>query len=184
MALIRDASIRPGRFGPGEVPKRFYSDDQDTWASIRPGRFGPGEFSRFQRGFAHRTPAASIRPGRFGPGEVGAAISAQAQPIMASIRPGRFGPGEPVAFLVLAGARERGLQLGPGALARERRLSSDMARLAAELQLGPGALARESLWPRNRIPLSSRASIRPGRFGPGEDLIAASHSRCLTQCFN
>ena len=65
--------------------------------------------------------------------------------IPASIRPGRFGPGEAVQVrdghaIDFDGA----LQLGPGALARERRGvgKTTTARIIA-LQLGPGALARE-----------------------------------------
>ena len=61
------------------------------------------------------------------------------------------------------------LQLGPGALARESGLSGPFSSPMRWLQLGPGALARERAVRRmaNSI-LALIASIRPGRFGPGE----------------
>ena len=139
-------------------------------ASIRPGRFGPGELG-WGRDADQRGREASIRPGRFGPGEdqeQAARIAGQ----WASIRPGRFGPGERRvrARRALLGMSQ--LQLGPGALARESRsLPASLAAPGNAASIRPGRFGpgegKPGLGFRRRR--QAVASIRPGRFGPGED---------------
>ena len=86
-----------------------------TTASIRPGRFGPGEMVAEQ--VSGREALASIRPGRFGPGERSATVAAGAR-YGASIRPGRFGPGESVVRNPLRNhAESERIRAGPEATA-------------------------------------------------------------------
>ena len=63
--------------------------------------------------------------------------------------------------------------LGPGALARERRRGTGGPRSGSSTgfnearALWPG---RDPVWRVRWMQLQMRASIRPGRFGPGEDM--------------
>ena len=73
------ASIRPGRFGPGEPNMAAPCCSIASDASIRPGRFGPGEGAVLADNAALAR-VASIRPGRFGPGEATSLRTSQTKP--------------------------------------------------------------------------------------------------------
>ena len=89
--VLDDASMRPGRFGPGDHARRRVLMSANG-ASMRPGRFGPGDHAR--RRVLMSANGASMRPGRFGPGD-GEQHGRKPQVAhAASMRPGRFGPGD------------------------------------------------------------------------------------------